>query len=155
MTHTCPPGYCDCSQGFDDIEGIGCLLNYTNADEICSDIRTGTLNSSSQQACLMSEYCIDSTGILCGQCKEGYGVGLLTNACNKFPDRLPQFWLFPIYCEGHVYVSFVRLSLLSTISVPFSWCANSSPCCHCQIWCSSSHHLQGIHLLCPDLSHRY
>ena len=41
MTYTCPSGYCDCSQGFDDDEGIGCLLNYTNPDEICSDIRTG------------------------------------------------------------------------------------------------------------------
>ena len=41
MTHICPPGYCDCSQGFEDSENIGCLLNYTNPDEICSDIRTG------------------------------------------------------------------------------------------------------------------
>ena len=52
----------------------------------------------------MSEYhcnTIDSTGLLCGQCVEGYGVGLLTNECKEFPHRLPQFWLFPIYCEGH------------------------------------------------------
>ena len=41
MTYTCPPSYCDCSQGFDDDRGIGCLLNYTNQDEICSDTRRG------------------------------------------------------------------------------------------------------------------
>ena len=41
MTHTCPPGYCDCSQGFDDEESVGCLLNYTNPDEICTEIREG------------------------------------------------------------------------------------------------------------------
>lgn len=42
MTFTCPPGYCDCSQGFDMEENVGCLLNYTNPDEICIDTRTGT-----------------------------------------------------------------------------------------------------------------
>ena len=41
VTYICPAGYCDCSQRFDDNESIGCLLNYTNPDEICSDIRTG------------------------------------------------------------------------------------------------------------------
>ena len=41
MTHTCPPGYCDCSQGFNDSESIGCLLNYTNPDEICIETRKG------------------------------------------------------------------------------------------------------------------
>ena len=41
VTHTCPPGYCDCSQGFDNEENVGCLLNYTNPDEICTDTRTG------------------------------------------------------------------------------------------------------------------
>ena len=41
VTFTCPPGYCDCSQGFDMEENIGCLLNYTNPDEICSDTRRG------------------------------------------------------------------------------------------------------------------
>ena len=34
-----------------------------------------------------------------------------------------------------------------------SGCAGSSPCCHCQAWCSPAHHLEGIYLLHPDLSH--
>ena len=40
-------------------------------------------------------------GLLCGQCKEGYGVGLLTNQCKRFTDIVPQFWLFPVYCESN------------------------------------------------------
>lgn len=42
MTHICPPGYCDCSQGFEDGESVGCLLNYTNPDEICIETRKGS-----------------------------------------------------------------------------------------------------------------
>lgn len=41
-----------------------------------------------------------SKGLLCGECKEGYGVGLLSNQCKKFTDIVPQFWLFPIYRES-------------------------------------------------------
>lgn len=35
----------------------------------------------------------------------------------------------------------------------YSGCGDSSPCYHCQVWRSPSHHFEGIHLLCPDLSH--
>ena len=61
---------------------------------------------------IVHECCYLCAGLLCGQCDEGYGVGLLTNECKQFPDRVPQFWLFPIYCEHmlkltldvHVYI---------------------------------------------------
>ena len=98
VTYTCPSGYCDCSQGFDGEENVGCLLNYTNPNEICSDTRMGTsiLYTVEHNICVSNVYLL---GLLCGQCKETYGVGLLTNECKQFPDRLPQFWIFPIYCN--------------------------------------------------------
>ena len=42
VTYTCPSGYCDCSQSFDGEENIGCLLNYTDPNGICTEGRTGT-----------------------------------------------------------------------------------------------------------------
>ena len=43
MTHVCPPGYCNCTRGFDDgtDEDAGCLLEFDNPLAICHNTRTG------------------------------------------------------------------------------------------------------------------
>ena len=42
MTHVCPPGYCNCSRGFDgSIEDTGCLLEYGSPLAICHYTRKG------------------------------------------------------------------------------------------------------------------
>lgn len=44
VTHTCPPGYCDCEQSFqNESDSIGCLLEYDNPSSICDKTRSGTL----------------------------------------------------------------------------------------------------------------
>ncbi len=41
VTHTCPPGYCQCS-GRESQRSEGCLLLYTEPNHICQDKREGT-----------------------------------------------------------------------------------------------------------------
>ena len=42
ITHTCPPGYCDCEQSFQNgSDNVGCLLKYDVPSSICDKIRTG------------------------------------------------------------------------------------------------------------------
>ena len=38
------------------------------------------------------------TGVLCGQCREGYGVGALTNNCRRYTGDFPEYYvLIPLY----------------------------------------------------------
>ena len=57
------------------------------------------------------------------------------------------------YFLSIVRITFMWYALLSNQSVVFSGCADSPPCCHCKARCSPSHHLEGVHLLHPDLTH--
>ena len=106
MTHVCPPGYCNCTRGFDNTtEEDGCLLEYENPFAICHYTRTGIIaativqiNNYRYRMILCFSHTVLKPGLLCGECRPGYGVGLLTNECKKFTDVVPQFWLFPIYC---------------------------------------------------------
>ena len=55
-----------------------------------------------RSACLSSLkiFTLPPPGLLCGQCKDGMGVGLLTNYCREYVDKIPQaIWLLPIYCK--------------------------------------------------------
>lgn len=71
-----PLGYCNCNDTENSGNSGSCVV-YVNGSNstICSDEREG---------------------ILCGQCMDEYGVGLLTNECQKHEGK-PYYWLYPIY----------------------------------------------------------
>lgn len=85
----CPLGYCNCN----DSENSGSCVVYVNdninSTMICSDNRGG---------------------ILCGQCMDGYGVGLLTNECQEHVGE-PYYWLYPIYLITLVIILVVLVKL--------------------------------------------
>lgn len=77
VTYICPAGYCNCTGDIEFQETEGCPLLYKAQDRICDDKREG---------------------LLCGSCKPGMGVGLLTDYCREHTDPVPQaVWLLPIY----------------------------------------------------------
>lgn len=95
--YPCPPGYCKCTDENEDTnENQGCSLDVGD-DDVDDKICRG-----------------NRTGVLCGKCVPPYGVGLLTNNCQKHLwGPTPHFWLFPIYVVALV----ITLVLLVKLGV--------------------------------------
>ena len=52
----------------------------------------------------MVDIWISLPGVLCGQCREPYGVGMLTMKCQEFTAKFPMYyWLMPLLSESSVH----------------------------------------------------
>ena len=122
VTHVCPAEYCDCNEQRAEIvddDIIGCLLQYDDPFRICHPSREGMETHAAIQCYYklhwFEDHCLvflrmgppfliirlilcTFIGILCGECKNGSGVGMLSNTCRDL--EVPQYyWLVPLYCE--------------------------------------------------------
>ena len=60
----------------------------------------------------MVDIWISLPGVLCGQCREPYGVGMLTMKCQEFTAKFPMYyWLMPLLSESSVH-TLLRQSVL-------------------------------------------